>query len=72
MVNNYREGYSIFACNGIIFNHESPRGGETFVTHKITRGVARIITGKDKKLYLGNLKIYMEINNISPRQANKD
>jgi len=53
---NYREGYNIFACNGILFNHESPRRGENFVTRKITRGIARIITGKDKKLYLGNLE----------------
>jgi GDPmannose 4,6-dehydratase len=56
MANNYREGYNIFACNGILFNHESPRRGETFVTRKITRGLARIIAGKDKKLYLGNLE----------------
>ena len=52
---NYREAYGIFACNGILFNHESPRRGETFVTRKITRGVARIAAGLDKKLYLGNL-----------------
>jgi GDPmannose 4,6-dehydratase len=52
---NYRESYNIFACNGILFNHESPRRGETFVTRKITRGLARIKLGKDKKLYLGNL-----------------
>ena len=51
----YREAYNIFACNGILFNHESPRRGETFVTRKITRGIARIKAGKDKKLYLGNL-----------------
>jgi len=56
MVNNYREGYNLFACNGILFNHESPRRGETFVTRKITRGLAGIIAGKDKKLYLGNLE----------------
>lgn len=56
MVRNYREGYNLFACNGILFNHESPRRGETFVTRKITRGIARIIAGKDKKLYLGNLE----------------
>ena len=55
MVRNYREGYNLFACNGILFNHESSRRGETFVTRKITRGLARIIAGKDKKLYLGNL-----------------
>jgi len=53
---NYREGYDIFACNGILFNHESPRRGETFVTRKITRAIANILTGKEKKLYLGNLK----------------
>jgi len=52
---NYREGYNIFACNGILFNHESPRRGETFVTRKITRGVANILAKKDKHLYLGNL-----------------
>ncbi|MFH1306943.1 MAG: GDP-mannose 4,6-dehydratase [Candidatus Micrarchaeota archaeon] len=52
---NYREAYDIFASNGILFNHESPRRGETFVTRKITRGVARIKAGKDKCLYLGNL-----------------
>lgn len=52
---NYRESYGIYACNGILFNHESPRRGETFVTKKITRGLARIVTGKDDCLYLGNL-----------------
>ena len=52
---NYRESYGIFACNGILFNHESPRRGETFVTRKITRAVARIIAGQQKKLYMGNL-----------------
>ena len=52
---NYRESYGIFACNGILFNHESPRRGETFVTKKITRGLARIVAGKDECLYLGNL-----------------
>jgi GDPmannose 4,6-dehydratase len=52
---NYRESYGIFACNGILFNHESPRRGETFVTRKITRGLSRIKLGLDKKLYLGNL-----------------
>ena len=52
---NYREAYGIFACNGILFNHESPRRGETFVTRKITRGLSRIDTGLDKCLYLGNL-----------------
>ena len=52
---NYREAYGMHASNGILFNHESPRRGETFVTRKITRGIARIIAGKDKKIYLGNL-----------------
>ena len=52
---NYRESYNIFACNGILFNHESPRRGETFVTRKITRAVAAIHLGKQEKLYLGNL-----------------
>jgi len=52
---NYREGYKLHASNGVLFNHESPRRGETFVTRKITRGLARILAGKDKKLYLGNL-----------------
>lgn len=52
---NYRESYKIFASNGILFNHESPRRGETFVTRKITIGISRIINGLDKCLYLGNL-----------------
>jgi GDPmannose 4,6-dehydratase len=52
---NYRESYSLFACNGILFNHESPRRGETFVTRKITRAIARIVAGQQKKLFLGNL-----------------
>ncbi len=52
---NYRESYGLFASNGILFNHESPRRGETFVTRKITRALARIKLGRDKKLYLGNL-----------------
>ena len=52
---NYREAYAMFACNGILFNHESPRRGETFVTRKITRAVARIAIGKKEKFYLGNL-----------------
>jgi GDPmannose 4,6-dehydratase len=55
MTVNYRESYDIFACSGILFNHESPRRGETFVTRKITRAVARINAGLQKKLYLGNL-----------------
>ncbi|MCC0177796.1 GDP-mannose 4,6-dehydratase [Waterburya agarophytonicola K14] len=52
---NYRESYDLFACNGILFNHESPRRGETFVTRKITRAVARIVAQTQQKLYLGNL-----------------
>lgn len=52
---NYREAYGIYACNGILFNHESPLRGETFVTRKITRAVAKIALGKQDKLYLGNL-----------------
>jgi len=52
---NYREAYGLFACNGILFNHESPRRGETFVTRKITRAVTRIKLGLQEKLYLGNL-----------------
>jgi GDPmannose 4,6-dehydratase len=55
MVANYREGYKMFACNGILFNHESPRRGETFVTRKITRAIANIFKGKQRRLYLGNL-----------------
>ena len=55
MTRNYREGYNLFASNGILFNHESPRRGETFVTRKITRAISRILAGKDKFLYLGNL-----------------
>ena len=52
---NYREAYNMFACNGILFNHESPRRGETFVTRKVTRGLARIFYGLDQNLYMGNL-----------------
>jgi GDPmannose 4,6-dehydratase len=52
---NYREAYNLFACNGILFNHESPRRGETFVTRKITRAATRIKLGLQDKLYLGNL-----------------
>ncbi len=52
---NYRDGYGLFACSGILFNHESPRRGETFVTRKITRAVAAILAGRQKHLYLGNL-----------------
>jgi len=53
---NYREAYNIYACNGMLFNHESPRRGETFVTRKITRAVASIKAGKQRHLYLGNLE----------------
>jgi GDPmannose 4,6-dehydratase len=56
MTVNYREAYKLYACNGILFNHESPRRGETFVSRKISRGVARIKEGLDSKLFLGNLK----------------
>ncbi|MFH0703318.1 MAG: GDP-mannose 4,6-dehydratase [bacterium] len=52
---NYRESYNLFACNGILFNHESPRRGETFVTKKITKGIANILAGKQNIIYLGNL-----------------
>tara|TARA_B100000768_G_scaffold171804_1_gene179444 strand:- start:6788 stop:7891 length:1104 start_codon:yes stop_codon:yes gene_type:complete len=55
IIKNYREAYGIFACNGILFNHESPRRGETFVTRKITRGLANIFVGLEKCLYLGNM-----------------
>ena len=53
---NYRDGYDLFVSNGILFNHESPRRGERFVTRKITRGIANIVAGKQKNLYLGNLE----------------
>jgi GDPmannose 4,6-dehydratase len=52
---NYREGYNLFACNGILFNHESPRRGETFVTRKISQAIVNILAGKQKFIYLGNL-----------------
>lgn len=55
MTRSYREGYHIHACNGVLFNHESPRRGETFVTRKITRGIARILAKKETHIYLGNL-----------------
>jgi GDPmannose 4,6-dehydratase len=55
MVRNYREAYNLFACNGILFNHESPRRGETFVTRKITMAVARIAAGLQDELWMGNL-----------------
>lgn len=56
MTKNYREGYGIFACSGILFNHESPRRGKTFVTRKITQAMCRIKLGKQEKFYLGNLE----------------
>ncbi len=56
LTKNYRDGYNMFASNGILFNHESPRRGETFVSRKITRAVANILAGKQDKLYLGNLE----------------
>ena len=55
IVVNYREAYGMYACNGILFNHESPRRGETFVTRKITRGLANIAQGLEECLYMGNL-----------------
>lgn len=78
---NYREAYNIFACNSICFNHESSRRGETFVTKKITRGIARILVGLDKKIYLGNLEArrdwgyapeYMEAAWLMLQQAEPD
>jgi GDPmannose 4,6-dehydratase len=56
MTVNYREGHHLFACSGILFNHESPRRGENFVTRKITRGIAQILAGKIDQLRLGNLE----------------
>jgi GDPmannose 4,6-dehydratase len=56
MTLNYREGYHLFACNGILFNHESPRRGQTFVTRKITRAIAEILAARQRYLYLGNLE----------------
>lgn len=55
MTANYREGYNLFASNGVLFNHESPRRGETFVTRKVTRAIAAILAGKQDALYMGNL-----------------
>ena len=78
---NYREAYGIFACNGILFNHESPRRGETFVTRKITRGLSRIETGLDSCIYLGNLdakrdwghaKDYIEMQWLMLQQENPE
>ena len=72
---NYREAYGMFACNGILFNHESPRRGENFVTRKITRAVGRIKVGLQKKLFLGNLDAsrdwgfagdYVEVSDFAP------
>lgn len=57
---NYREAHNLFACSGILFNHESPRRGETFVTKKITRAIAKIVAGKQDKLYLGNLDAHRD------------
>jgi GDPmannose 4,6-dehydratase len=56
MTVNYREAYGMFACSGILFNHESPRRGENFVTRKVTRGIAAILAGRNRKLRLGNLE----------------
>ena len=78
---NYREAYGIYACNGILFNHESPRRGETFITRKITRGLSRINAGLDKCLYLGNLnskrdwghaKDYVEMQWLMLQQKNPE
>ncbi|MFH1749936.1 MAG: GDP-mannose 4,6-dehydratase [bacterium] len=78
---NYRESYGIFACNGILFNHESPRRGETFVTKKITLALANILTGKQRHLYLGNIdakrdwgyaKDYVEAMWLMLQQKNPD
>jgi len=60
LVRNYRESYDLFACSGILFNHESPRRGETFVTRKITMAAANILAGHQDKLYLGNLDAYRD------------
>jgi GDPmannose 4,6-dehydratase len=60
MTVQYREAQNLFACNGILFNHESPRRGATFVTRKVTRGVASIALGKTDKLYLGNLDSFRD------------
>jgi GDPmannose 4,6-dehydratase len=56
MTQNYREAYGLFGCNGLLFNHESPRRGENFVTRKVTRAVGRIVAGLEKKVSLGNLE----------------
>jgi len=57
MARNYRDGYNLFICNGIMFNHESPRRGQAFVTKKITDSITKILTGKEKHVYLGNLEV---------------
>ena len=81
LVRIYREAYDIYACNGILFNHESPRRGETFVTRKITRGIANILKGYQEKIYLGNLDAerdwgyapdYMEAIWLMLQQRNPD
>jgi len=81
MVRNYRDGYNLFACNGILFNHESPRRGENFVTRKITKGLAAIVSKKAEKLYLGNLNAkrdwgyapeYVEVMWKMPQQNEPD
>jgi GDPmannose 4,6-dehydratase len=78
---NYRESYDLFACNGILFNHESPRRGETFVTRKITMAIARIVAGQQKQLFLGNLdakrdwgyaKDYVQAMYLMLQQENPD
>ena len=78
---NYREAYGIYACNGILFNHESPRRGETFVTRKITRGLSRIEVGLDSCIYLGNIdskrdwghaKDYVEMQWLMLQQENPE
>jgi GDPmannose 4,6-dehydratase len=81
LVRNYRDGYGMYAASGILFNHESPRRGETFVTKKITEAVAKIVAGKQDKLYLGNLdsmrdwgfaKEYMQAVWLILQQKNPD
>jgi len=78
---NYREAYNMFACNGILFNHESPRRGETFVTRKITRGLSRINIGLEKCIYMGNLdskrdwghaRDYVEMQWLMLQQSNPE
>ena len=62
---NYREAYGMYACNGILFNHESPRRGETFVTRKITRGLANIAQGLEECLYMGNIDAHLRSGTIN-------